>query len=97
MADFLLVTIGALCGLALSAGFLAGMALLFWPKLLPQKEPLIAWLALLRKISWHEYFEANLRAQTGKPLDRPYGTKRGILSLEKLQFNPVYLTKKTHQ
>lgn len=94
MIDFLIVKMGVLCGLALSAGFLAGMILLFGPKLLPQNEPLLAWLNLLRKISWHEYFEANLRAQTGKPLDRPYWTKRGILSLEKLQFNPVYLAKK---
>ena len=94
MGNFLLVLMGFGCGLALSAGFLGGMALLFWPKLLPQKKLLIEWLTLLRKISWREYFEANLRAQTGKPLDRPYGTKRGILSLEKLQFNPVYLTKK---
>lgn len=94
MDDFLLILMGAVCGLALSVGFLAEMALIFWPKLLPQRELLIEWLTLLRKISWHEYFEANLRGQTGKPLDRPYGTKRGILSLEKLQFNPVYLAKK---
>lgn len=93
MGDFLLVLMGTVCGLTLSAGFLAGMILIFAPKLLPQKKLLIEWLTLLRKISWHEYFEANLRAQTGNPLDRPYGTKRGILSFEKLQFNPVYLSK----
>lgn len=52
---------------------------------------LIAWMNLLQKISWRNYFETNLRAETGKPLRRPYGAKRGILSFEKLQFNPVYL------
>lgn len=93
MSDFFLILIGAISGLALSTGFLAVMALIFWPKLLPQRETLIEWLTLLRKISWRNYFEANLRAQTGKALDRPYGAKRGILSFEKLQFNPVYLTR----
>ncbi len=51
------------------------------------------WVNLVRKISWRNFFEANLRAETGKPLDRPYGSKRGIFSFNKLQFNPRYLTK----
>lgn len=51
------------------------------------------WLNLFRKISWRDYFEANLRAETGKPLDRPYGSKRGILSFQQIQFNPRYLSK----
>ncbi len=93
ISDFFLVLIGAISGLVLSAGFLTVVALNFWPKLLPQREALLEWLTLIRKISWRNYFEANLRAQTGKPLDRPYGAKRGVLSFEKLQFNPVYLTK----
>ncbi len=93
ISNFFMVLIGAISGLALSAGFLTVLALNFWPKLLPQREVLLEWLALIQKISWRNYFEANLRAQTGKPLDRPYGAKRGILSFEKLQFNPVYLTK----
>ena len=93
MGHFLLVLTGAVCGLTLSAVILYGLVLIFEPKLLPQSKPMIEWLTILQKISWHEYFEANLRAQTGNPLDRPYGTKRGILSFEKLQFNPVYLSK----
>lgn len=93
MSRFLLVLIGAVVGPVLGAGFLAIMTLAFRPKFFPKREALIEWLTLLGKISWRNYFEANLRAQTGKPLDRPYGAKRGILSFEKLLFNPVYLAK----
>ena len=48
---------------------------------------------LLQKLTWQNYFETNMRAATGKPLDRPYGSKRAIFSWEKLQFNPVYQTR----
>ena len=93
MSRIFLILIGAVIGPVLSAGFLTIMVLAFRPKFLPSRKTLIEWLTLLRKISWRYYFEANLRAQTGKPLDRPYGAKRGILSFEKLLFNPVYLAK----
>lgn len=92
MSHFLLVLIGTMIGLALSAAFLTLLALIFRPKLFPNRQTLIEWITLLRKITWLNYFEANLRTQTGKSLDRPYGTKRGIISFEKLQFNPVYLS-----
>lgn len=93
MSRFCLVLIGAVIGPVFSAGFLTMMILVFRPKFLPSRKTIIEWLTLLRKISWRYYFEANLRAQTGKPLDRPYGAKRGVLSFEKLLFNPVYLAK----
>ncbi len=50
-------------------------------------------MSILKKISWRTYFETNLRAETGKPLDRPYGTIRAVFNWNKLIFNPVYLTK----
>lgn len=34
-----------------------------------------AWVQLtINKITWRDYFESNLRATTGKPLERPFGS-----------------------
>ncbi|NLY76360.1 MAG: FMN-binding glutamate synthase family protein [Firmicutes bacterium] len=93
MSNFLLNLSGTVLGITLGAGFLAVMTLVYLPALLPKREHLIEWLTIIRKITWRGYCEANLRAETGKALNRPYGAKRGILSFDKFQFNPVYLTK----
>ena len=93
MGNFLLNLSGAVIGIALGVWFLAIMTLVFLPQLLPKRENLIEWLTIIRKITWRGYCEANLRAETGKALNRPYGAKRGILSFDKFLFHPVYLTK----
>jgi glutamate synthase domain-containing protein 2 len=48
---------------------------------------------LLKKISWHNFFEANMRAATGKDTDRPYGRIGAIFSWDKILFNPRYLSR----
>jgi glutamate synthase domain-containing protein 2 len=81
-------------GLALWAGLCAALAPKFLSSRLLQKSDRLAnAYHLLQKLSWRNFFESNLRAQTGKPLDRPYGVKRGIIPFEPLQFNPVCLTR----
>jgi glutamate synthase domain-containing protein 2 len=51
------------------------------------------WFHIIKKLTWRDYLEANLRAETGKPLERPYGSKRAIFSGEMLLFTPVYQSK----
>lgn len=46
---------------------------------------------LFSKMTWKIYFEANLRAETGKGLNRPYGSQSAVFNWEQIQFNPVYL------
>ncbi len=50
-------------------------------------------VSLLRKLTWRNFFEANMRAQNGKPLDRPYGSIGAVFSWDRLQFKPVYLSR----
>lgn len=57
-------------------------------------EALLVYLNLIRKISWKDLFEAQIRAEEGIPPNRPYGASRGNYQWEKLLFNPVYLTRK---
>ena len=64
-----------------------------WWNFLPLNEKqLLEITNLLKKISYRNYFETNMRAATGKTLDRPYGVQRAIFNWDKLQFNPRYLT-----
>jgi glutamate synthase domain-containing protein 2 len=51
-------------------------------------------ITLLHKLTWRDYLESNLRAETGKPVMRPFGTNIHFYSWDKLQFNPVYLSRK---
>lgn len=51
------------------------------------------WITILRKTTWKNFFESNMRAQTGMALDRPYGLKGPVFKWDNLIFNPVYLTK----
>jgi glutamate synthase domain-containing protein 2 len=50
-------------------------------------------LNILRKISWRDFFESHLRADTGKVLDRPFGSTYHYFFWDRLLFNPVYLTR----
>lgn len=94
---FWILFAGMFTGLILFAGLFTAITVNFLSGFLLKKAGvythLMEWMNLLGKISWRNYFETNLRAETGKPLDRPYGSRRGILSFNKLQFNPVYLGK----
>jgi glutamate synthase domain-containing protein 2 len=51
---------------------------------------LVESLNLLNKLSWKNYFEANLRAVTGQPLSRPYGSRGAFFCWDRIIFSPVY-------
>ena len=91
---FWLTFTGITCGLALSAGIvlivLRNYSLYFLPRNIPK---ILKTVNLLKKITWQGYFETNMRAQTGKTLDRPYGAKGAVFSWSKILFNPVYLSR----
>jgi glutamate synthase domain-containing protein 2 len=55
---------------------------------------LMDFVHLLTKIDWRNYFETNLRAETGKALERPFGTPVHYCFWDRLLFNPSYLSKK---
>lgn len=55
---------------------------------------LMDFVHLLTKIGWRNYFETNLRAETGKALERPFGTPVHYCFWDRLLFNPSYLSKK---
>jgi glutamate synthase domain-containing protein 2 len=55
------------------------------------KRLLFEWFHSINQLTWKNFFESNLRAETGKPLDRPYGSHRAIY-WDELLFNPVYLS-----
>lgn len=54
--------------------------------------PFLTNLQILRKITWRDGLESLLRARTGEPLERPFGTNLRFCDWGQLQFNPVYLT-----
>jgi methylamine---glutamate N-methyltransferase subunit C len=93
MNTFWPVLSGTILGLTIGIGIVAIITLKSWPRFFPlAKTQLFEMVNLLKKISWRDYFEANMRAATGKPNDRPYGTKGAIFNWDKLQFSPSYLT-----
>jgi glutamate synthase domain-containing protein 2 len=51
-------------------------------------------LNLIGKLSWQNYFESNLRAATGQPVDRPYGSRGAFFSWDQIIFSPVYYSPK---
>jgi glutamate synthase domain-containing protein 2 len=59
-----------------------------------KKPSLIERITLLKKLTWRDYFESNLRADTGKPLKRPFGTNIHFFRWDQFQFNPVYFSRK---
>ncbi|TCL72408.1 glutamate synthase-like protein [Hydrogenispora ethanolica] len=86
---------GTLCGLllAVAAGVFSGWfgIIRIRKELLPARLP--AMVNIWRKLTWRQFFEANQRAQNGKPLDRPYGAIGAVFNWERLQFKPVYLSR----
>ena len=59
-----------------------------------KKSASIEMITLLNKLTWRDYFESNLRAETGKPLKRPFGSNVHFFRWDQFQFNPVYLSHK---
>jgi glutamate synthase domain-containing protein 2 len=91
---FWLTFTGVICGLVLSAGtvliVLKNCSLYFLPQKIPN---ILEMVNLLKKLTWQGFFETNMRAQTGKPLDRPYGIKGAVFNWSKILFNPVYFSR----
>ncbi|HYH01625.1 MAG TPA: FMN-binding glutamate synthase family protein [Bacillota bacterium] len=88
------LVLGMLLGLGLG---LALGVIIFMKKIknsvkMLNKADLLGSVNLIRKLGWKHYFESNLRAQKGIPLNRPYGSMPGRLSWDKIIFNPVYLS-----
>ncbi|HBF37682.1 MAG TPA: FMN-binding glutamate synthase family protein [Firmicutes bacterium] len=49
-------------------------------------------LNLFSKLTWQVYFESQLRARTGKALERPFGTPLHFYSWNKILLQPCYLS-----
>lgn len=87
--------------MAVLAGWLLGLGVaggIFWftikKGLVSKKLPdMDEGMILLRKLTPKTFIETQFRAETGQPVSRPYGSKRGVFSWEKILFNPSYLTK----
>lgn len=86
-----------LIGLAVGAGILVALWLTLSPWFTWKQRVMArtggAWVHLIKRLSLQNWFEANMRAETGQPLDRPYGAHRGIFNFDNLQFKPVYLSR----
>ncbi len=87
---------------AVLAGFFLGLALVayFCKIRLPQflfqlcqSQVALENFNLLQKLTCRDGFESLLRADTGKSIDRPFGTNQHFFYWDKLQFNPVFLTR----
>lgn len=50
-------------------------------------------LTLFNKVTWRDYFESNLRADTGKATQRPFGTNIHFFKWEQIQLTPGYLSR----
>ena len=48
-------------------------------------------LTLFNKLTWRDYFESNLRADTGKATQRPFGTNIHFFKWDQIQLTPGYL------
>lgn len=59
-----------------------------------KSKSLLELINLIKKISWRLYFEMNLRAVTGKALERPFGSPVHHLSWQGILFNPKFLSEK---
>lgn len=90
---FWVVLSGAVTGLASGTGLLIMVTLQNLARRLSlSNQRIVEIFNLFSKITWKNYFESNMRAQTGKALDRPYGTQGAVFSWDNIQFNPVYLS-----
>ena len=95
--DFWIVVAGIIFG-AVVAAF--GLLLFFTYKFrqsvaaILKKPAALEIINLLKKVTWRDYFESNIRAQTGKPLKRPFGTNTHFFQWDRFQLNPVYLSRK---
>lgn len=91
MGRILIVAIGTVTGFIMIVRFILGRS--YRNSVFGLPKVTYGPLNLLRKISWRDYFESNLRAATGKVLDRPFGTDRHFFSWDRLMLNPEYLTR----
>jgi glutamate synthase domain-containing protein 2 len=88
-------------GILLGSGIAAlGLMIVFMTKFrqsvsaLIRKPAFIETITLLNKLTWRDYFESNLRADTGKASQRPFGTNIHFLRWDRLQLNPIFLSGK---
>jgi glutamate synthase domain-containing protein 2 len=59
-----------------------------------QKTAPIEIFTLFNKLTWRDYFESNLRADTGKATKRPFGTNIHFFQWDQIQLTPGYLCRK---
>lgn len=57
----------------------------------PYTENIFSYLTVMQKLSTRAIVEAGMRAETGKPLQRPLGSPVVLSRWEQLLFNPVHL------
>ncbi|SFI97098.1 FMN-binding glutamate synthase family protein [Thermoflavimicrobium dichotomicum] len=57
----------------------------------PYTENLYSYITIVQKLSAKAIVEAGMRAETGKPLERPLGSPVVLSRWEQLMFNPVHL------
>lgn len=57
----------------------------------PYTENLYSYVTVVQKLSARALVEAGMRAETGKPLERPLGSPIVLSRWEQLMFNPVHL------
>ncbi|MFZ5945806.1 MAG: FMN-binding glutamate synthase family protein [Bacillota bacterium] len=59
----------------------------------PYTENLLSFITIMQKLSPRAIFEAGMRAESGKPIERPLGTYHVLSEWNKLLLNPVHLVK----
>jgi glutamate synthase domain-containing protein 2 len=96
-ADFRIICAGTVLGAGLAAVTLYYIIMFkechSAPTLL-RKSAFLELSNLVKKLSWRDFFDNNIRAETGNPVKRPFGTNIHFFRWDRLQFSPVYLSRK---
>jgi glutamate synthase domain-containing protein 2 len=92
--NILILSIGTLAGMVFGMGILTLVVVKYgfhhWG--MPKSKFLELFLAA-QKLGWRGIFETWQRAMSGRIPDRPYGRIRAVFDWDKIQFNPVYLSR----
>lgn len=91
ISRIIMIEAGIITGLMVTALIILGITRRY--SLFYKGKTVYELLNILRKLSWRDFFESHLRANTGKVLDRPFGSTHHYFIWNRLLFNPVYLTR----